>query len=147
MFNLEDQSLLEEFEREEREKPSAVTRLVLCDFGEDRIGDYHENKKSSATHHFAEMVAYMGLPSAEYIQRSQVTGNVFDDTGRWKAAGCTPLPDMSLEESVTSLRGEEKAKFLRFVRSMLQWEPEKKKPASAPLQDPFMVGAIPRPEE
>lgn len=41
-----------------------------------------EDQESSATHHVAEMVGYIGLPPPEYIQRSDVTGNVFDAEGQ-----------------------------------------------------------------
>ncbi len=40
-----------------------------------------EDGQSSATH--AEMVAYLGLPSQEYLQRSEVMRNVFDEQGEW----------------------------------------------------------------
>jgi len=40
-----------------------------------------KNQTSSATHHVAEMVAYLGLPPLEYIPRSDVTKNVFDEHG------------------------------------------------------------------
>ncbi|TQV95203.1 hypothetical protein V2A60_009749 [Cordyceps javanica] len=36
-----------------------------------------ENGDSSATHHVAEMVAFLGLPPREYIQRSKITTNIF----------------------------------------------------------------------
>lgn len=40
-----------------------------------------EKRKSSATHHVAEMVALMGNPPLEYIKRSPDTMNVFDEEG------------------------------------------------------------------
>jgi hypothetical protein len=40
-----------------------------------------ENMQSSATHHVAEMVAYLGLPPLEYVQRSEITKKVFDEQG------------------------------------------------------------------
>jgi hypothetical protein len=42
-----------------------------------------ENRQSSATHHVAEMVAYLGLPPVEYIQRSDITRKVFDKEGEY----------------------------------------------------------------
>jgi hypothetical protein len=41
-----------------------------------------EDNKSSATHHVAEMVAYLGCPPIEYIRRSPVTSRVFDEQGQ-----------------------------------------------------------------
>ncbi|KAF2004736.1 non-specific serine/threonine protein kinase [Amniculicola lignicola CBS 123094] len=102
-----------------------------------------ENLQPSATHHVAEMVAYLGLPYPEYIQRSEITKKVFDEQGRWKGAGGTVVPQLSLEESISALDGETKEQFLNFIRSMLKWSPEKRKQASELLQDPWMTGAIP----
>ncbi|KAF1949724.1 non-specific serine/threonine protein kinase [Byssothecium circinans] len=173
MLTVDDESVLEDFERGEKESPSPKkvideTRTiytsrklglpkdsqwgqpVLCDFGEARIGKSHrgliqpelyrapevlfdmewsssvdiwsvatliwdlfENKhlfnaldeemQSSATHHIAEMIAYFGFPPLEYLRRSEVTGKVFDEQGRWKAAGGTLIPPLSLEDSVSAL--------------------------------------------
>ncbi|KIW19693.1 hypothetical protein PV08_00267 [Exophiala spinifera] len=73
-----------------------------------------ENGESSATHHVAEMVGYLGLPPLEYIQRSEVTSKVFDEEGHWKRAGGVDVPLLSLESSEKGLKGEDKALFLRF---------------------------------
>merc|ERR1712070_158211 len=41
-----------------------------------------ENEEVSATHHIAEMMAYIGTPPPlEYLRRSQVTSRVFDEEG------------------------------------------------------------------
>lgn len=40
-----------------------------------------ENSQSSATHHIAEMIAYLGLPPLDYLQRSEITKRVFDEEG------------------------------------------------------------------
>lgn len=40
-----------------------------------------ENQDSSATHHVAEMVAFMGLPSLKFITSSEDTMNVFNKDG------------------------------------------------------------------
>nr|POE64862.1 hypothetical protein CFP56_69554 [Quercus suber] len=41
-----------------------------------------ENRETNATNHVAEMVAYLGLPPLEYLGRSGVTKNVFDEQGQ-----------------------------------------------------------------
>ena len=63
--------------------------------------------------------------------------------GGWKGAGGTVVPQLSLEESVSALDGENKKQFLDFVRSMLRWLPEKRTRASELLDNPWMAGAIP----
>jgi hypothetical protein len=85
-----------------------------------------ESNESSATHHGAEMVGYLGLPSLEYVQRSEVTKKVFDEQGQYsnsfgkckpdttlllggrKGAGGVVVPSLSLEESEKFLDGENK---------------------------------------
>ncbi|KAH8724900.1 hypothetical protein GQ44DRAFT_799070 [Phaeosphaeriaceae sp. PMI808] len=78
-----------------------------------------KSQGTSATDHVAEMIAYLGLPPLEYVQRSKVTKNVFDEQGKWKGAGGRVIPQLSLGESVTTLHGENKEHFLHFTRSML----------------------------
>ena len=46
--------------------------------------------------------------------------------------------DLILAESVPSLEGEDKRRFLDFVRKMLQWLPEDRKTAKKLLEDPWL---------
>ncbi|KAL9093974.1 MAG: hypothetical protein Q9165_003644 [Trypethelium subeluteriae] len=131
---------------------------VLCDFGETRIGDVHEGlvqpelyrapevlfdeeKKSSATHHISEMIAYLGMPPLEYTRRSDDMRHVFDDDGRWKWASKYDIPPVSFEASEQNLFGENKQRFLHFVRSMLHWLPEERKSATELLKDRWLNSA------
>lgn len=60
-------------------------------------------------------------------------------SGQWKNAGGVAIPSLSLESSITTaFDGERKRLFLEFIRSMLQWLPEKRKTASELLQDPWL---------
>lgn len=43
---------------------------------------------------------------------------------------------------MTTLEGESKEQFLRFVRGMLGWVPEERKTARELLGDPWMVGDV-----
>lgn len=67
-------------------------------------------------------------------------------SGKWKIAGGVRIPSqevMSLEQAETVLEGEEKKRFLSFVRSMLKWVPEERPSAEELLRDPWLEGAIP----
>ncbi|KAF2444554.1 non-specific serine/threonine protein kinase [Karstenula rhodostoma CBS 690.94] len=97
-----------------------------------------ETGQPSATHHVAEMVAYLGLPPPGYIDRSETTQRVFDIQGQWKGAGGAVVPPLSLNDTITALHGENKCLFLDFIKSMLAWLPEKRKTASELLQDPWL---------
>jgi hypothetical protein len=45
---------------------------------------------------------------------------------------------MSLGDSEENFEGEEKMKFLEFMRKMLRWIPEERKSAKELLQDPWL---------
>lgn len=107
------------------------------------------------------MVGYYGIPPLAYLGRSEVTNKVFDQEdqcsfelcsacsgsdgvlGNWKGAGGVVVPEMSLERAEIVLEGEEKRRFLIFVRSMLRWLPEERRQAVELLADPWLEGAIP----
>lgn len=140
-----------------------LTRLMLI----LQIWDLFENRhlfnalgadnETSATDHIAEMVAYMGLPPVEYLHRSKVTDNVFNDQGEsrlyaghlsdafltpagsWKGAGGVKVPLLSLEQAEIVLTGENKKRFLEFVRTMLRWLPEERERASELLNNSWLV--------
>lgn len=60
-------------------------------------------------------------------------------SGQWKNAGGVAIPSLSLESSITTaFDGERKRLFLEFIKSMLQWLPEKRKTASELLRDPWL---------
>jgi serine/threonine-protein kinase SRPK3 len=94
------------------------------------------NGKGSSLHHMAEMVAVLGLPPLDYLQRTETSWQYFDNTGSWK--GAVEVPDISLEDSEEQLSGENKALFLDFMRKMLHWVPEKRQTAKQLLDDPWL---------
>jgi serine/threonine-protein kinase SRPK3 len=51
-----------------------------------------------------------------------------------------PVPDSrSLEQRLTVLEGEDMELFLRFMRKMLQWEPEKRSSAAELAKDEWIL--------
>ncbi|PIA99024.1 putative serine/threonine-protein kinase sky1 [Cercospora beticola] len=88
-------------------------------------------------YHLAEMVAILGLPPVEYLQRTPTSWKYFDDDGNWKAATAIP-ENYSLETLETRLSGENKTAFLAFVRKMLQWCPERRYTAKQLLDDSWL---------
>jgi len=123
-----------------------------------------EDRKNSPSHHVAEMVAYFGLPPEEFLHRSEVTRNVFNEhgesyylvmspwpsqtpnainsidlhLGEWLGAGGVDIPPISLEGSEENLGGRNKEGFLHFMRSMLRWLPEERKSVRELLDDPWL---------
>ena len=84
----------------------------------------------------AEMVAVLGLPPMDYLQRTETSWEYFDNTGNWK--GAVEIPGTSLEDSEEQLRGENKTLFFDFMRKMLQWVPEKRQTANQLLNHSWL---------
>ncbi|KAL9092102.1 MAG: hypothetical protein Q9165_004535 [Trypethelium subeluteriae] len=87
--------------------------------------------------HLAEMIALMGPPPPELLEKGARTAEFFDEDGKWR--GEIPLPEpTSLEKSEENLEGSKKKAFLRFVRKMVQWRPEDRQTASQLLEDDWL---------
>ena len=84
----------------------------------------------------AGMVATMGLPPLDYLQRTETSWEYFDDAGNWK--GAVQIPDTSLESSEEQLNGKNKALFLDLLRKMLQWVPEERQTAKQLLNHSWL---------
>jgi serine/threonine-protein kinase SRPK3 len=112
--------------------------------------------------HLAEIVALLGLPPPELLARSHLAGKFFSDAGMASpiarfstASGLGDLADTvalpgtfaagidlpastSLEARETHLAGDEKRRFLDFMRKMLQWAPERRRTAGELFQDAWL---------
>ncbi|KAK5674942.1 hypothetical protein LTS10_012354 [Elasticomyces elasticus] len=86
-----------------------------------RIED--EEGKYSDEHHLAHMVALLGPPPLDFLERSEYCWKYWNRDGTWK--GAVPIPvDCTLESTEERLEGDEKQLFLTWIRKMLQWKPE-----------------------
>jgi len=79
------------------------------------------------------------------IKRGKRSGEWFDENGKWlettenEPQRLPLLPSSSLEAMEENLNGKNKELFLNFIRSMLQWEPEKRKTARELLKHPWLT--------
>ncbi|CAG7921785.1 unnamed protein product [Penicillium olsonii] len=87
--------------------------------------------------HLAEIIGLLGPPPQDLVQRGVRSPEFFDEDGKWKVDD-VEIHQRTLEDSECYLEGKEKAKFLKFIRSMLQWRPEDRKTALALLEDPWL---------
>ncbi|KAM3434990.1 hypothetical protein MY4824_005143 [Beauveria thailandica] len=87
--------------------------------------------------HLAEMVAFIGPPPVEFLQRSERCARYFDESGNWR--GSIPVPTTTLEERVTQLDGQDKELMLGFVRHALRWLPEERPPADELVYDDWLM--------
>ncbi|KAE8137308.1 kinase-like domain-containing protein [Aspergillus pseudotamarii] len=95
-----------------------------------------ENKRESDSHHLAEMIAYLGPPPRDMLEKSEYANKYFDSSGKWKCLAEIPLT--SLEGIESNLRAEQQEDFLRFIRKMLQWRPEDRPTANELLSDSWL---------
>ncbi|KAG5988033.1 hypothetical protein E4U52_006952 [Claviceps spartinae] len=71
--------------------------------------------------HLAEMIALLGPPPPSILARASFRSKFFSDSG-------IPIPESRpLEQRETFLEGEDRDCFLRLMKKMLQWEPEKRR--------------------
>jgi hypothetical protein len=93
--------------------------------------------------HLAEMVALMGPPPSDFLQRSEKCKQFWDSkgtvlsvspritpkrltssTGNWICK--TPISEMTFESRERRLKGEDKAQLLALIRKILRWLPEER---------------------
>ncbi|KAK2591913.1 hypothetical protein QQS21_010387 [Conoideocrella luteorostrata] len=84
--------------------------------------------------HLAEMISILGPPSRDLVAQGQLRHKFFSAQGNFSFENMIPKRT-TLEERETTLNGEDKADFLRFVRRMLQWEPGKRSSAKSLAED------------
>jgi serine/threonine protein kinase len=113
--------------------------------------------------YLAQLIAQLGHPPKEQLDRGAATERHFDSNGRSNLyARCRHTSDtflvslfffrvlgefegehlvpqnFTLERSLTSLNGEDKILFLELVSKMLQWLPEDRKTTKELLEDPWL---------
>ena len=85
--------------------------------------------------HLSEMVSLLGPPPPSLLERGNRSCEFFSSTGEFRAG--IPVPTAkSLEDRETNLQDQEGREcFLRLMRKMLQWEPEKRSSAKELAED------------
>ncbi|ROT39615.1 kinase-like protein [Sodiomyces alkalinus F11] len=114
--------------------------VMIWDLFEGRhlfYGDDPKKNKYTTRAHLAEVVAMLGPPPLDIVQKGRRSMEFFTEDGKWKADVDIPQ-DTCLDNAVARYEGEEKEKFLTFVRGMLQWRPEDRKTAAQLLNDPWL---------
>jgi serine/threonine-protein kinase SRPK3 len=86
------------------------------------------------------MVALLGPPPKDMLERGSWSNSFFDESGEFKAD--VEISKTSLEDEMKSLEGEEKTSFLKFLRRMLRWRPEDRATARELVQDPWIQSIL-----
>jgi serine/threonine-protein kinase SRPK3 len=82
------------------------------------------------------MVAILGPPPLELLQRSETSWEYFNTDGTLKDS--FEVPEVSSEMAAKRLEGDKNALFLDFIRKMLDWMPEKRHTAGRLLDHPWL---------
>ncbi|EFE38193.1 protein kinase, putative [Trichophyton verrucosum HKI 0517] len=87
--------------------------------------------------HFAEMIAALGPPPAEFLAKNpERRADFWGEKGEWLELA--PIPEGRTLESVEN-RLENNEKFLKFIRRALTWMPEERPTAKELMQDPWLT--------
>lgn len=125
---------------------------------EDGIFDTLNSQKTEYTSekHLAHMIALLGSPPKELLDRGKEAARYFDDKGRFRILLCIFLyailtlgigefryPELiperlSLADSLHQVEGEEKILFHNFIMRMLMWMPEERSTTKEFLADPWL---------
>ncbi|RSL67614.1 hypothetical protein CEP53_002903 [Fusarium sp. AF-6] len=93
--------------------------------------------------HLGQITALIGLPPKDFLSRGQRTPMFYQNNGDLKDLSIIPT-DFTLEKSITCMSGEEKTRFLHFVKRMLTWCPEERSTAKELLDDPWLYEDFPQ---
>ncbi|KAI5865813.1 CMGC protein kinase [Durotheca rogersii] len=97
-----------------------------------------DNLRLNDAHHLANMIALLGPPPLDYLKRSEKYLEFWNENGDWR--GIAPIPqEKTLESLEKSLNGDERARFLDFVRALLRWAPEERLTAKQALSHPWLT--------
>lgn len=73
------------------------------------------------------------------LARGRDTNIFFTADGKLIAEDIIGKQSTTLEERETTLKGEDKTDFLRLMRRMLHWDPEKRSTAKELANDPWIL--------
>ncbi|PGH27792.1 hypothetical protein AJ80_00580 [Polytolypa hystricis UAMH7299] len=97
-----------------------------------------EHHKYRSRAHLAAVIAVLGLPPLDFINRGKLNRNSSQKTVSTFQAGIQLPASTALEALETNLDGKEKELFMQLMRKMLQWRPEDRKTAGELLDDPWL---------
>ncbi|KAG6099015.1 hypothetical protein E4U31_004583 [Claviceps sp. LM219 group G6] len=106
--------------------------------------------------HLAEMIALLGPPPPSLLAQANLRSKFFSDEGTYHdtlkysdfsnlisegefCAGICIPESRPLEQRESVLEGEDRDCFLRFMRKMLQWHPEKRSSAKELAEDEWIL--------
>ncbi|PQK17463.1 hypothetical protein BB8028_0007g06580 [Beauveria bassiana] len=104
----------------------------LFDPIDKRISDEYDGSV-----HLAQLTGLLGPPPPDMLRSGQRTSMFYEPNGNFKHPELIPQ-DLKFENTVSMISGQEKTKFLEFVKKMVRWNPEERSTASNLLKDPWL---------
>jgi serine/threonine-protein kinase SRPK3 len=111
-----------------------IETVGLFDAIDTRPGKYN------SAQHLGLMIALLGPPPKELLDRGNATATYFDEDGEFRKPEHV-MRDLTWECSITRMRGEEKELFIDFAKKMICWLPEERWTAKQLLEHPFLTKA------
>ncbi|KAH7179933.1 kinase-like domain-containing protein [Fusarium flagelliforme] len=99
--------------------------------------DTHGAEEYDEQSHLGKITALIGPPPLHLLSEGERTSKFYKPDSELKDPGCIPH-DFSFESSITCMEGEEKGRFIRFIKRMLKWDPDERATASELLEDPWL---------
>ncbi|KAL2842488.1 kinase-like protein [Aspergillus pseudodeflectus] len=85
-----------------------------------------------------QYIGYLGPPPLPMVQKSPLFPTYFEERGNWISEPA--IPKLSLEDFITTIPpGEEKDLFLKFIRSLLTWDPDTRASANGIIPDEWLM--------
>jgi serine/threonine-protein kinase SRPK3 len=91
----------------------------------------------SSTQHLGLMIALMGPPPKELLDRGSTSATYFDSDGQFRHPKLI-REGFSFESSITRFKGEDKELFIDFTKKMICWLPGERWTAKQLLQHPWL---------
>lgn len=89
------------------------------------------------TQHLGLMIALMGPPPKELLERGSTSATYFDEEGRFRHPKLI-RQGFSFESSITRFKGKDKELFIDFAKKMICWLPEERWTAKQLLEHPWL---------
>ncbi|KAF4450111.1 CMGC/SRPK protein kinase [Fusarium austroafricanum] len=93
--------------------------------------------------HLCQIAALIGPPPQSLLSSGQRTSMFYKPNGELKDPNHVP-GDFSFENTISCISGEEKLRFIRFIKRMVKWSSEERSTARELLDDPWLYEDFPQ---
>ncbi|QGI70299.1 hypothetical protein CEK26_002632 [Fusarium fujikuroi] len=93
--------------------------------------------------HLGQITALLGPAPQNLLTKGRRSASFYHESGELKDPGRVPS-NFSLESTLTCMAGEEKRRFIHFVKRMITWHPEDRSTAKELLADPWLYIDFPQ---